>query len=220
MYRSHNQVVVYGAGGHVKVVLATLEAEGKYRVIGLLDDNESKHSTTVYGYQVLGGREQLARLRNEGISNAVVAIGDNLKRADLAQLLREHGFQLVRVIHPTAILLRGSRIGEGTVILPNAYVGADAIIGDNTIVSVGVVVGHDCVVGSWVQLCPKASLGGQTRVGDYSFIGMGVSVLLQVTVGRKVVVGANAVVTADLPDRVTAAGVPARILNQKGQHGI
>jgi len=36
--RKRNQVVVYGAGGHAKGVLATIEAEGKYEVIGLLDD--------------------------------------------------------------------------------------------------------------------------------------------------------------------------------------
>ena len=99
MHREHNQVVVYGAGDHAKVVLATIEAEGKYEAIGLLDDNESRRGIAVYGYQVLGGREQLAELGNRGVSRAIVAVGDNLKRADLVQLLRESDFKLVRAIH-------------------------------------------------------------------------------------------------------------------------
>ena len=215
MRRERNQVVVYGAGGHAKTILATIEAEGRYEVIGLLDDDESRHGTIFYGYRVLGGHEQLAHLRNQGVSRAFVAIGDNFKRAELAQLLVENDFRLVQVIHPTATLLRGSRIGAGAVILINAFIGAGATISDNAIVSVGVVVGHDCVIGSCVQLCPTASLGGQVGVGDYSFIGMGVSVLPQVRVGRRVVVGANAVVIEDLPDCVTAVGIPARIVNRR-----
>jgi acetyltransferase-like isoleucine patch superfamily enzyme len=47
------------------------------------------------------------------------------------------------------------------------------------------------------------------------WLGAGVKVLDGVTIGRDVVVGANAVVTADLPDGVVAAGVPARVLRSR-----
>ena len=215
MPRKSNQLVVYGAGGHAKTVLATLEAQGQYGIIGLLDDDESRHGTAFYGYPILGGREQLKRLRKQGLCRAVVAVGDNFRRAELARLLKEQGFQLVPAIHPTATLLRGSRIGEGAVVLVNAFVGADATIGDNAIVSVGVVVGHDSIVGSWVQLAPGVCLGGEVKVGDFSLVGLGASVLPRVTVGRQVVVGANAVVIDDLPDGVTAVGIPARIIKRR-----
>jgi len=210
-----NQIVVYGAGGHAKTVLETIRAEGKYRVIGLLDDDETTHGGTFYGYRVLGGREQLAQIQAQGISKWIVAIGDNLKRAESAQLLVDTGFQLVRAIHPTATLLRGSRIGEGTVVLINAFVGADALIGDNAIVSIGVVVGHDSIVGSLVQLCPGVKLAGGARIGDCAFIGMGAVVLSKVSVGRQAVVGANAVVINDLPDGVTAVGIPAQVIKRR-----
>lgn len=215
MHRGESQVVIYGAGDHAKAVLASIEAEGKYQVIGLLDDDESRHGFAVYGHQVLGGREQLIKLRKRGVFKAIVAIGDNMKRAELAQLLRESGFKLTRAIHPTSTILRGSRIGRGAMILGNVWVGADAIIGENTILSVGVVVGHDCVIGSGAQLCPTVSLGGHVVIGDYSFIGMGATILPRVTVGNKVVVGANATVINDLSNGVTAIGVPARIVEQR-----
>lgn len=41
-----------GAGGHAKIIVATIEAEGNYEVVSLLDDDEIKHGQLVYGYQV------------------------------------------------------------------------------------------------------------------------------------------------------------------------
>jgi acetyltransferase-like isoleucine patch superfamily enzyme len=50
------------------------------------------------------------------------------------------------------------------------------------------------------------------RIGAGTWLGIGVVVLPGVTIGEGCVVGANAVVTSDLPDYSIAAGVPARIL--------
>ena len=210
MTKQNNHLIILGAGDHAKVVIATVEAEAKYKIIGLLDDDELKHETTWYGHQVLGGSDQLARLRDQGVSKAVVAVGDNVGRAKLAHLAVKTGFELPTVIHPTAVILKGSVIGEGAVILANAYVGADSKIGSNVLLSVGALVAHDCVIGSWCQLCPGARLGGHVRVGDYSLIGMGASVLPGLTVGPQAVIGANAAVISDVPDSATAVGVPAR----------
>ena len=217
MNRANNHVVVLGAGDHAKVVVATVEAEARYKVIGLLDDDESKPETTWYGHQVLGGCDQLKRLREKGVSKAVVAVGDNVARAKLAQLAVKTGFELATVIHPTAVILKGSTIGEGTVLLANAYVGADSTLGNGVLLSVGALVAHDCEVGSWAQLCPGARLGGHVRVGDYSIIGMGASVLPGISVGLQAVVGANAAVISDVPEFVTAVGVPARVMSARAR---
>ena len=213
MSKKNNHLIVIGAGDHVKVVIATIEAEARYKIIGLLDNDESKHGTTWYGHQVLGGDDQLARLREQGVSKAVVAVGDNLGSAKLAQLAVKTGFELFKVIHPTAVILNGTVIGEGAVILANAYIGADSNIGSNVLLSVGSLVAHDCVIGSWCQLCPGARLGGHAMVGDYSLIGMGAAVLPGVTVGRQAVVGANAAVIGEIQDFATAVGVPARVIS-------
>jgi acetyltransferase-like isoleucine patch superfamily enzyme len=56
-------------------------------------------------------------------------------------------------------------------------------------------------------------------LGENVWLGAGAKVLDGVTIGRDVVVGAGAVVAADLPDGVVAAGVPARVLRQRGAAG-
>ena len=52
------------------------------------------------------------------------------------------------------------------------------------------------------------------RIGDGSWLGHGCIVLPGVTFGRHVVVGANSVVTRDLPDYCVAVGAPARVIRQ------
>jgi acetyltransferase-like isoleucine patch superfamily enzyme len=51
---------------------------------------------------------------------------------------------------------------------------------------------------------------GPTRLGDNVWLGANVVVTSGVTIGERCVVGANSVVTADLPPRSIAAGAPAR----------
>lgn len=51
-------------------------------------------------------------------------------------------------------------------------------------------------------------------IGDGSWLGHGSIVLPGSNIGRHVVVGANSVVTGDLPDNCVAAGVPARVIKQ------
>ena len=53
---------------------------------------------------------------------------------------------------------------------------------------------------------------GPTRIGDNVWCGANVVVTSGVTVGERCVIGANAVVTRDLPPRSIAVGAPARVL--------
>ncbi|MEZ5261025.1 MAG: acyltransferase [Acidimicrobiales bacterium] len=54
------------------------------------------------------------------------------------------------------------------------------------------------------------------RIGAGSWLGTGTVVLPGVTIGRGVAVGANSVVTADLPDLAVAVGAPARVIRIRG----
>jgi acetyltransferase-like isoleucine patch superfamily enzyme len=54
-------------------------------------------------------------------------------------------------------------------------------------------------------------------IGANGWIGAGVSILDGVTIGHDVIVGANAVVTHDLPDFAIAAGTPARVIRERSR---
>ncbi len=60
---------------------------------------------------------------------------------------------------------------------------------------------------------------GPTRLGANVWLGANVVVTSGVTIGERCVVGANSVVTRDLPPRSVAAGAPARVLRTIGPAG-
>ena len=53
---------------------------------------------------------------------------------------------------------------------------------------------------------------GPTRIGDNVWCGANVVITSGVTIGERCVIGANSVVTTDVPPRSIAAGAPARVL--------
>jgi acetyltransferase-like isoleucine patch superfamily enzyme len=61
---------------------------------------------------------------------------------------------------------------------------------------------------TWQGFTPK----GTTRIEDNVWLGAGVVVTGGVTIGERAVVGANSVVTRDIPPRTIAAGVPAKVI--------
>jgi serine acetyltransferase len=56
---------------------------------------------------------------------------------------------------------------------------------------------------------------GEARIGNGNFWGTGAKIINRCTVGDNVVIGAGAVVITDIPDNVTAVGVPAKVVKRK-----
>ncbi len=53
---------------------------------------------------------------------------------------------------------------------------------------------------------------GAIHIGEHTFVGYGVKILPGVTIGKRCVIGAGAVVSKSIPDYSVAAGVPARVI--------
>ena len=70
------------------------------------------------------------------------------------------------------------------------------------------------MIGNFVNINPGATICGQVSIGDGAYIGAGAVVKDKIRIGRGAIVGAGAVVVRDLPDGVTAVGVPARVIKQ------
>ena len=206
------RLVVLGAGGHAKVVLATALAAG-WHVAGLYDDDPDKLGLRILGVPVVGNLPAPGSLGGQWV---VAAFGSNARRAEMA--IRYSGARWASVIHPSAQVHGSVRIGEGTVVFAGAVLQPDTTLGSHVIINTGATVDHDCRLGDFVHVAPGSHLAGGVRVDSGVFMGIGSVAIPGVHIGVGCTLGAGAVVVRDLSPNVTAIGVPARpTRNRVGQ---
>lgn len=205
MERSGRPVVVFGAGGHAKVVAEVARAVARPVLVFLQEDAHPAEAPGIIGWErFLRDREMFGRVE------VALAVGNNAARERIRAMIIEAGFALATLVHPSAVVASTAEIGAGTVVMPLAVVNPDATVGPGCIVNTGAVVEHDCKLGAFVHLSPNVALGGGVRVGDRAHLGLGAVALPGVCIGADVVVGAGGVVLRDVADGLTVVGVPAR----------
>ena len=207
------RLLIYGAGGHGRVVLDAALASGDFRLCGLVDDNPEMHKKTLHGVPVLGGRDALGSPMAEGC-RLVIGIGNPASRRRLAEGLAEDGWTFASVIHPSAVIGLGAEIGEGSTVLPTAVLHTDARLGRHVIVNTASTVDHDARIGDYVHIAPGAHIGGGVHIGARTLVGIGASIIPGVRIGEGVVLGAGAVVIGDVPDGAVVVGVLARSIRK------
>ena len=198
--------IIFGAGGHGKVVADAARAAGIV-VSWAVDDRAG--ICDLVGCPVID--TQHLEWRKLDRFRFLVAVGDNAARARIVQQLWVKGGRPLSVVHPSAVIAPSVRLGTGTLVCAGAVLNPDVEIGENVIVNTCASVDHDCVVGANVHICPGVRLAGGVVIGSGSMLGLGVVVLPGVTIGEGCVVGAGSVVNRSLPPHVVAYGNPARV---------
>ena len=199
-------LLVLGAGGHGQVVADCAMETGSYSTIAFLDDHLI--GQVVLGCSVVGTFGDAAKLRDR-FGQVAVAVGDNRARARLLEALLKMGFVAPALFHPKACVSKFTRLGSGAVVLAGGTINAGADIGIGCIINTAASVDHHCVIGKAVHISPGARIGGSVKIGDFTWVGIGASVINNLTVGSGVIVAAGAVLTRDFGDSILVAGVPA-----------
>jgi len=204
-----SELLIYGAGGHGRVVLDAALASGAYRVRAFVDDDATLQAMRVHGVPVVGGLDRVGFLKKDG-GRLVIAVGDPMARRGIAERLTESGCTYACVVHPSAVLGLGAELGEGSVVLSGAVVQAGARLGRHVIVNTAASIDHDARVGDFAHIAPGAHIGGDVQIGRDVLVGIGAVVIPGLGVGDRSIVGAGAVVLEDVPAGTVVAGVPAR----------
>jgi serine O-acetyltransferase len=103
------------------------------------------------------------------------------------------------------VIGRGADFGPGLVFIHSLgiVINSEVRAGRNLVLEHGVTIG--------------AEKGKSPVLGDNVFVGAGAKIIGGVRIGNDVKIGANAVVTKDLPDGATAVGIPAKVVKIYGR---
>ncbi|MCR4431989.1 MAG: acetyltransferase [Tepidanaerobacteraceae bacterium] len=205
MILKNDGIAIVGGGGHAKVIISTI-LEAGMQVYAVVDDDEKKWGKEILGIPIAGPLEMIIR---KGIKKAVIAIGDNSVRKEIAKRLNSY-CEWITVIHPYSYVHPTVKLGEGTVVFAGAVIQPETEIGRHTIINTGATIDHDCKIGDYVHIAPGVHLAGNVSIGEGTFIGIGSSVINNVTIGNWVILGAGGVVIKDIPAFSKMAGAPAK----------
>jgi acetyltransferase EpsM len=147
-------------------------------------------------------------------THAVICSLSTTFRDRFIEPVKRMGFDFLTLVHPTGYVSRKSTLGHGVSINVGSIVAGYTSIGSYVQINRGVTVGHHTVIEDYATLQPGVQLAGNCHIGHHTYLGIGAVIVDGVTIGAHSVVGAGAVVTHDLPDRVLAVGVPARVVRE------
>lgn len=203
------RLAIMGGSGHGKVIAEAALLSGWGDII-FYDDGWPRLTANSH-WLIVGDTQSLLKSLSD-VDAVIVAIGDNEIRQKKSMQFKQAGFALASIVHPTAVISKFSKIGDGCFVSAAAVVQADTHIEDFAIINTSALIEHDCVIGEASHIAPSAALAGGVIVGSCSWIGINACVREQVTIGNNVVVGAGSTVVKDVPSDVTVVGSPARTL--------
>jgi sugar O-acyltransferase (sialic acid O-acetyltransferase NeuD family) len=205
--------IIFGGGGHAKVLIDSLRASNSLLSLVILDRDDSRWGQEVLDVDIRGDDSLLPQLVADGARYFVVGVGgvrDNGPRKRLFERGISAGLEPLTIKHPASLCSRWAKVGAGCQLLPGCIVNAGAELGRNVIVNSGAIVEHDCKIGDHVHIASGAVLASTVTVGPGAHIGCGAAIRQVISVGEGATVGAGAVVIKDVPPHAMVAGVPAR----------
>jgi acetyltransferase EpsM len=201
------KLCIIGQGGHSKVVTDIAISAG-YTVAGYLDDKFPEFG--VMGKYFYGPVSLAKELAVEKNMSFVIAIGNNVLRKKIVQMLSLPEDRYAVLVHSSASVSPTVKIGCGTVIMPFSAVNASANVGSHAILNTGSVIEHDNQIGDYVHISPHATLTGEVTIGEGTQVGAGATVIPGVQIGKWCMVGAGATVIDHIPQSEKVVGTPAR----------
>ena len=203
---------IYGCGGAGRESKEIAEMMGKWSEIFFIDDAYS--NDTFKGVRRMNYAQFVHDYSPDEVE-VTISLGEPELKVKLYDRLKNDGYKLADIIHPSAQISPSASVGRGVILKSNALISSDAVVGENVSIEENGIVGHDSVIGDHCQISANVIVAGGCQVGSATYIGLGVPIMQGSKIGSNSVIGMGSVVVRDIPDNVIALGNPARPMKNK-----
>lgn len=213
----NNKLLIYGAGGAGREIAFALSLEKSsncnWEVIGFIDDTEELKGKIINDIPVLGGFDYL---KNFSGNLAVTIFDYPEKRKEIISKIKKinNKINFPNIISSYSILSKFIEWGEGCIVQLNNIITIDVKIGNFVFINCKTAIGHDVIIGDFTTIYVRVFIGGGVVIGERCLIGSGATILPRVKIGDGSIIGAGSLVNKDIPPKVVAAGVPAKIIRE------
>ncbi len=209
---------IYGAGATAQELYEMIQSMGtEWNQIVFMDDTQPAGT-------FLGCKRvpfvQFARDYSYTDAKIVIAVGEPSVRAKMYACVKEHGYQLASIIHPTCILSKSAKVSDGCIVKMHTVISSNAYLAENVYVQSYAVIGHDVVIGQNSMLSGGSFIAGHCTLGENNFLGVHSCIREGVVIGDRVIVAMMAAVMKDIGNDCTVSGNPARVIKPNQMHSV
>jgi acetyltransferase EpsM len=210
------KLIIFGAGGNADVICSTImdinQENQQIEILGFLDDVEKKKN--VLGKINKRNVDKFKRhkdvyfiwsLRSTNLGKKILHKYNNL---DISE------GRLLTVQHPTAVISKYSKIGNGVTIHPFVNIGPGVIIKNNIHIFSHSLIGHNTILSHFSYIANNSSIGAFVKIKEGGYIGMNASIKERIIIEKWSTVGMGSVVIKNVKEGSTVVGNPAKALKK------
>lgn len=212
-------LLIFGGGEAAELAHFYFSHDTTHEVVAFCVDAGHLRESTFCGLPMLAFEEAVRRFAPEN-HLGFVAIGYrrlNRVRAAKCAAMTAAGYKLASYISSRATTFPGLVVGENCMVMENVTLQPFVRIGRHVTIWSGAHIAHHSIVEDDVFLAPRVAVAGRSVIGSGTFIGINATVRDHVRIGANSVIGAGAVVLADLPEGslVTATAPEVRPVSRE-----
>lgn len=211
---NNKKLCIVGAGGFGREVLSSFkesfESTGRSvaEEIVFMDDNPQLQDKKILGVPVI----PFAAFNPDNYV-VTIAVGSPQSRKKIVEKLPVNT-QYATLIHPTAIVMEETEIGEGTIITAGSIVTCNIKIGKHSHLNLHTSIGHDCRLGDYFTTAPGARISGECTFGDLVYFGTNACSKQGVNICNDVTIGMGGIVVKHIQESGIYIGNPLKKLEK------
>lgn len=204
-------LIIIGAGGMGRQVYLFAKAcsgyQKEYVIKGFLDDNPN----AMVGFEefppLLGSVDNYEIQPNDIFFNS---IGDVAAKKKCINKILDRGGEFITLIHPTATVSEGSKVGKGCMIAARVGIGVESSVGDFCLIQDNAIIGHDVHVGDFCRIDCNVVLIAGVKLDDGVCVHTSSVINHNVHIGENAMVGALSFVIRNVKPGMAVQGNPAK----------
>ena len=210
------KILIFGIGPLAITVFELIQEINDIEVIGFIVDDEYHNNNNFLNLPLF----KLSLADNN--FEIITCIGYKSIRTRHSKFLElvDKGFRFTNIIHPTAVLCKGIKMGMNNIIFPQVCVEPNVEIGDNHIIWSQSLIGHDATIYSHNYISAKVLVGGNCTIRNRCFLGNATNMINDLELEDETYLVAGSFLFTDTQESAKYFGNPARKVSTHKEEGI